>query len=386
MEQSDDQTLFAWEFDSNEIRADICGPLATSPSAFRGCMDLIPVPDSNAPIPYSMTNKGLRIELPISKKKGQRRGIAILQCSTLAIFPRRIKLPIVQVNQQEDGHFGRDGRHIDSLKPAELDEIKDAIPKTIFLKQDPNRNIEWRVPFRILQYRMPSEYYQPRYSSPRLVARRTDTEDRSARTFVMSSSKQRGAIIYGRSGLDVLIIFSIGMQDHERISCKILQLNEYLDTSPRYARVQELLSSINGHVHRYRDLATESDQNSEFVIEQRVSELHGYYTTGSNSRISLAYLSQNLALSAMISPQVIHGQRTLVLVIETHKVTKVGYRFAEMGGGEARQVVADEEKEEIEKSREEKNYKEALKTLEGLKWMKRWEEAIEIRAKIDRRQ
>lgn len=65
MKQSDDQTLFAWQINSGDHQTEICGPLATSPSLFRGCSDRVPVSDLGLPAPYSMTNQGLRIELPI---------------------------------------------------------------------------------------------------------------------------------------------------------------------------------------------------------------------------------------------------------------------------------------------------------------------------------
>jgi hypothetical protein len=333
MEQSDDQTLFAWELDYNDIKVDVCGPLATSPSMFHGCSDRFPVPDTDAPTPYSMTNKGLRIELPIFKPKDQRRGIAVLQCSTMAVFPLRITIPIVQVNHEEDGYFARDGRHDSSLNTARLNEIQEAVPNIIFMKQDPIRDMEWRSPFRIRQWRMPREYCKPRYSSSRLVAARTDIGDQNTRTFFIPFGEQRGAIIYGGIGFYVLVLFSIEMQHQSHLSCKILQLYplfDFLDTSPQYTHVQDLLCSILGYVHSYSDLSTESDHDID-IVAQQISILHGYYTTGSNSRNSFAYLPQRKVISAIISPQVIDGQRTLVLDIKIHKLLEEECPFVEMG-------------------------------------------------------
>jgi hypothetical protein len=347
MEQSDDQTLFAWELDPNDIKADVCGPLATSPSMFRRCSDRFPVPDTDTPTPYSMTNKGLRIELPIFKLKDQRKGIAILQCSTMASFPLRITLPIVQVNHEEDGYFARDGRYDSSLNTASLNEIQGAIPKIIFMKQDPIRDMEWRSPFRIRQWHMPQEYYKPRYSSPRLVAARTDIGDQNTRTFFIPFGEQRGAIIYGGIGFHVLVLFSIEMQHQRHLSCKILQLYplfDYLDASPQYNHVQELLFVILGYVQRYSVLSTESDHDID-IVAQQISKLHGYYTTGSNSRKSFAYLTQRKVMSAIISPQVIDGQRTLVLDIKIHKLPEEECPFEEMEGGEAKQMEGFEAKQ-----------------------------------------
>ncbi|KAG9383932.1 HET domain-containing protein [Pyrenophora tritici-repentis] len=65
MKQTDDQTLFAWKIGFEAMKDDICRPLASHPSKFRGAGSLIPTRDSGLQSPFSMTNKGLRIEIPV---------------------------------------------------------------------------------------------------------------------------------------------------------------------------------------------------------------------------------------------------------------------------------------------------------------------------------
>jgi hypothetical protein len=63
MTTSDDHSLFAWRAEDSDIRTH-CGLLATSPAEFRDAGTIIQYRDASpTSIPYSMTNKGLRITL-----------------------------------------------------------------------------------------------------------------------------------------------------------------------------------------------------------------------------------------------------------------------------------------------------------------------------------
>jgi hypothetical protein len=98
MRQSDDQTLFAWHLGA--AITGLCGPLATSPAQFSGCKNLLPVPDMfvsdvSTRVPYSMTNKGLRIDLPFVESDDTVAATAILQCSTMSKYPINFTLPLV---------------------------------------------------------------------------------------------------------------------------------------------------------------------------------------------------------------------------------------------------------------------------------------------------
>ncbi|KAJ3522637.1 hypothetical protein NM208_g12775 [Fusarium decemcellulare] len=64
MKHSDDQSLLSWNFrDDGPSEA---GVLATSPAAFSRCKDIVPCDVGMPTPPFSITNKGLRIEVPLS--------------------------------------------------------------------------------------------------------------------------------------------------------------------------------------------------------------------------------------------------------------------------------------------------------------------------------
>jgi hypothetical protein len=338
MKQSDDQTLFAWELNPDDITAELRGPLATSPSMFRGCSELIPIPDSDAPTPYSMTNKGLRFELPIVRRSDQRRGIAILQCCTTATFPRRLTLPIIQANPGENSHFARDGRYTYSLRSVESSEIKHAVTKTIFMKQEHEQRVLWRSEFLVRQHGMVEDYRQL-FTNPTLFDRTLFTgmteKDSYTQIFGMPSGKPRGAIIYGDIGPDVLVLFNIEMKQRGRFSCKVLSLDPrstYSETSlPGYRHVQESLSGIKNNIMDYIDYR---DNNRAVFIDRRLEELHAFYTAGSDSRISSSSLKyeQDMAVFASIGPQIIAGQISLVLDVTRRNLSEVPFPFCELYG------------------------------------------------------
>ncbi|KAF2191953.1 HET-domain-containing protein [Zopfia rhizophila CBS 207.26] len=65
MEDSDDHSLFAWKSMEKNYGMSCQGLLATSPTPFIDGGNTISCPDWNATTPYSMTNKGLHIELSL---------------------------------------------------------------------------------------------------------------------------------------------------------------------------------------------------------------------------------------------------------------------------------------------------------------------------------
>jgi len=67
MKTSDDHTLFAWTEQGDEHRWITRGVLADSPAEFINSDDIIQSKPILESTPYSMTNKGLRIELPLFK-------------------------------------------------------------------------------------------------------------------------------------------------------------------------------------------------------------------------------------------------------------------------------------------------------------------------------
>jgi hypothetical protein len=140
MKQSDDQTLFALELESESTRNRGCGPLSSSPTQFRNCSQLLSIPDSGTPAPYSMTNKGLRITLPIVLLNDTHH-LAILHCTSEARYPARVTLPLITEHPNRQfardpnncGQFTRDRRHIGPLGYSRPDSLLRARADTIFL-------------------------------------------------------------------------------------------------------------------------------------------------------------------------------------------------------------------------------------------------------------
>ncbi|GFN15327.1 HET domain-containing protein [Aspergillus tubingensis] len=131
---SDDQSLFAWSFrgpehDLNHKRpwsisqsllekivfifkdyetppessgamridiSDISEILAESPAAFRGCGDIVPCDVKKPTPPFSMTNKGLSIELPLLELSDGY--FALLQCQTKTDPTKLIALPLLKID------------------------------------------------------------------------------------------------------------------------------------------------------------------------------------------------------------------------------------------------------------------------------------------------
>ncbi|KAE8316897.1 heterokaryon incompatibility protein-domain-containing protein [Aspergillus transmontanensis] len=82
MKQSDDQTIFAWT-NKRAPPYSLSGLLATTPAHFEDSQDIIAYQQWEPTPPYAMTNRGLRIDLPLHSLTRERRGhdiIALLRC------------------------------------------------------------------------------------------------------------------------------------------------------------------------------------------------------------------------------------------------------------------------------------------------------------------
>ncbi|KAH8676397.1 heterokaryon incompatibility protein-domain-containing protein [Tricladium varicosporioides] len=93
MKQSDDQSLFAWTLngapDSNKH-----GLLADSPSAFRSSHKIMPYEDYEPHRPFQMTNRGLSIELPLSRLSDDT-WVAALDCPVPQRIPTLVSWPYI---------------------------------------------------------------------------------------------------------------------------------------------------------------------------------------------------------------------------------------------------------------------------------------------------
>lgn len=154
MKDSDDQSLFAWEDTCqsyDEIIAHgpdgpLRGPLAQSPAEFANSGNVVPYRDWQCSVPYTMTNNGLRIELPMHVVRGDDTGLClgVLGCQyegdfrgPLAIFLRPLRLS--HRNKYNDGLEGDQyARDHENKRPVVVDPSIYVRPilKTVFLRKD----------------------------------------------------------------------------------------------------------------------------------------------------------------------------------------------------------------------------------------------------------
>ncbi|KAF5571506.1 beta transducin [Fusarium phyllophilum] len=109
MKRSDDQTLLAWYLP--EDAPDESGVLAMSPAAFANCKDFIPCDVGMPTPPFQITNKGLRIEMPVSSDSFRDGRYGLLQC-------RRKQDPTTLIAIPLDS--GRNGLYVRSKRPLSI--------------------------------------------------------------------------------------------------------------------------------------------------------------------------------------------------------------------------------------------------------------------------
>lgn len=85
LKTTDDQSIFAWQLHSHEEEQSMYGLLATSPSYFEDIRSIYHMPtgvQSTSSVPWSMTNKGLNVQLYIRPELDttEERYLAILDC------------------------------------------------------------------------------------------------------------------------------------------------------------------------------------------------------------------------------------------------------------------------------------------------------------------
>ena len=157
---SDDHTIFAWTGnDGNEIER---GLLARSPKEFANCGNVCQFGSETGKSPYSMTNKGLHIELPLIPHSGDL-FLAVLNCqrreeerresSPLGIYLKRVQ------ERGQEGQVGQGGQFVNYVRvlPTEIVQVREnfsLIKKSeLYIKEkDPSR-------FDVSQWMRPQDQY-----------------------------------------------------------------------------------------------------------------------------------------------------------------------------------------------------------------------------------
>jgi hypothetical protein len=332
MKQSDDQTLLAWQLSPDDVQAETCGPFATSPAQFRECGEMVPIPDSDSdstvPVPYSMTNKGLKIELPIYESKRQRRCMAMLQCTTRSSFPARIALPILRANPEETSQYARDGRFTWPLGSVDRLDMSDAevTKRTIFMRQEPQERRVWRTPLLVDVVGAPwLRHDSPVFFDPV----RGTFEDKSgcatSGKYFAPSECSRGAVVLSNNGFEVIVLFNVATSHGNRHSCKVLCV-ERRKNVPNHKSLQDgahaVIADLADHVHKRVYVGTSHTGtgvpplNCDKSTKEHLLTLQDRYTISCGSPKSFTHLPEGGAIFAALAPQLQGDKSVMVLEIE----------------------------------------------------------------------
>ncbi|KAE8440880.1 hypothetical protein EG329_006347 [Mollisiaceae sp. DMI_Dod_QoI] len=132
---SDDQSVFAW------VSANLApnyGALARSPTAFQHAKDIVPVPSMSETHLFSMTNKGLSIQLPLLFR-GNNEVIGLLDCRPKGDFSTVVGIRLLETSNPSV--FERDPRA--TLAYCSTMDLAAAIPNTIYIRGNQSLNAPW---------------------------------------------------------------------------------------------------------------------------------------------------------------------------------------------------------------------------------------------------
>ena len=142
LKESEDQSIFAWTAMSpNAVRLDFydkdlgpgisrSGVLATHPANFGGSAGIVPFPSEAGRQPSSMTNRGLRIELPVLRRGGEL--VGLLDCHYEKDFSSIVGICLEEIDRT--AIFMRWALELERCTP---EEARRAELRTIYIKKLP---------------------------------------------------------------------------------------------------------------------------------------------------------------------------------------------------------------------------------------------------------
>jgi len=316
MKQSDDQTLFAWQLGSESTRDDLIGPLATHPSKFRGASTLMPTLDDDFQSPYSMTNKGLRIELPIFHRGEDPYGLAVLHCGT---YNTRTALPVVRLGPPGTNRYARDARSIGPLMPI---EVQECTPKVIFMSQEPSIRVEKRRPLQVVISEDTQRLFHTVYCSA--TTHPLDMQSMALeQACIFPLNCRRGAILLAGWGYvrHLLILFNIELQHVGRYTCKLIYSGDKDEDDLTIE--QKKVHRIVRNMHKTK-IPQEVALANEVEKEPSWSLIHGD-SGPTNSRTSFVGIPDGAIILAKFAPyDVLDGRNDANLVLHVDLVGQSG--------------------------------------------------------------
>jgi hypothetical protein len=143
MKESDDQSIFAWDFHpvSKQPLEPTSGLLAESPAAFAKSANVVPFRNAKESEPYSLTNKGIRMKLillPYEKLPASTTLVtAVLECRSDGPFQGPLGITLIRFD-----HFTRSDQYTrlltesDNPKPIPLDKILGQNATNVFITKN----------------------------------------------------------------------------------------------------------------------------------------------------------------------------------------------------------------------------------------------------------
>ena len=289
MRNSDDQSLFAWGLTQEEYdtvhaslpdteRTSVSQPsslwgfLARSPAAFENSSNIVPYRNWEASKPYSMTNQGLRLELPVIQHEGFKEYTAILACHYEDNYLGPLGIYISPVASADGDQFARDVwyMHPVLIVPQHAAQAK---LRTIYIRQDvllPTvRDFDRRDHFLVRMmpegpeedYALDKVYPPEHWNQAQKIIRGDDSE--SERIGVLLFGKKQG----GKKAFAVLIRSQVPEDGAEngsyQCACSIFVLPRYPgeDEWPHILRMEGTKTTES--TYSYIDLNPEDDVNKE---------------------------------------------------------------------------------------------------------------------------
>jgi len=292
MRNSDDQSLFAWSLTQEEYEityssstdieinpapqtsprtSTLRGFLARAPAAFEKSSNIVPYRNWAASLPYSMTNQGLRLEIPVIKHQGFKDYTAILACQYEDNYHGPLGVYISPVEFADGDQFARDmwyTRHPVLTVPQHVAQAK---LRTIYVRQDvllPTvRDFDRRDHFlirtmpegRTEDYALDKVYPPEHWNQAQKIIRSDNSE--SERIGVLLFSKKNG-----KKAFAVLIRSEVPEQGAEngsyQCACSIFVLSRYLENEWLDILRMERTKTTES-TYSFIDLDPEDDVNIE---------------------------------------------------------------------------------------------------------------------------
>jgi hypothetical protein len=262
MRSSDDQSLFAWGLTDQEYEAlqasdekilyvsdyvksteahpsTLRGFLARSPAAFEKSGNVVPYRNWDVSMPYSMTNQGLRLELPVIKHEGFKEYTAILACHFQDNYLGPLGIYISPVASENGDQFARDVWHTNPVLVVPQHALQAKL-RTIYIRQEvllpTYRDFDRRDHFLIRTYPGSIKEEYSSYTLRQVFPTQSWSESQKIIRVEHSGLYQEAALIFSNKGGEFGKVFAVLLRSrvsedgvHE-CGCSIVVLSSVPDS------------------------------------------------------------------------------------------------------------------------------------------------------------